>query len=249
MRVTVIIPTINEQETTGSTIRSAWSAGADEVVVADGGSTDNTLKIARALDCKIAVSQPARGIQLNAGTQLATGDVFLFLHADNRLGENVCQQIKQLDDAFVFGAFRQKIAARGWKYRWIEKGNEWRVRWRGLAYGDQGVFVARQPFEAVGGFPDFRLMEDVALSDQLKKMGWPILLDGPIEVDARRWIKNGAFRQTIKNWYLFTRYRLGTSPDKLAAIYGRHDAKTTTAEITVESQGPSHQPEHSQPEA
>ena len=231
MRISVIIPTINESESIRAAVEHAIGAGADEVVIADGGSTDDTIAIAKSLGCEIAKSNPARGTQLNAGAKLATGDVFLFLHADSRIAKDVCQQIRERQQPFVFGAFRQKIMADGWKFRLIERGNALRVRWRGLAYGDQGIFATRQAFESCNGFQDIPLMEDVALSDQLKKIGWPILLDGPIEVGTRRWLKGGAIRQTIKNWYLYTRYRLGSSPERLAEIYGRHD--------TCENQNPS----------
>ena len=162
---------------------------------------------------------------MNYGAAIATGEILLFLHSDTRLPTDFIEAIKTTlsRPEVIAGAFRLQIDDPQPSLRWIERMVQWRSQFFSLPYGDQAVFVTRQAFDECGGFPDFELMEDVALGDRLKKLGWPVLLEGPVEVGARRWKKNRAVRQTVKNWYLFTRYRLGSSPKKLANLYRRHD--------------------------
>ena len=111
------------------------------------------------------------------------------------------------------------IDAAGWKYRWLERGNAARVRWLGWAYGDQGIFVRRSVFESLGGFPDWKLMEDLYFIKRLRRAGRFVPLDAPILVSARRWQKAGLVRQTLRNWILLTLAHLGVPPDRLARFY------------------------------
>lgn len=230
MKVSVVIPTINEAHVIARSIELAWAAGADEVIVVDGGSSDATVEICQQNQCRLVHSPAGRGIQLNAGAAAASGDVLLFLHADNWLVENAIQQLKTLDanNDQLFGGFRQRIEHTGQVFRWIETGNAWRVQWRGLVYGDQAMFVSKSLFESVGGFRAIVLMEDLAFSQHIKKTTKvrPQLLAGPTHVDARRWQETGVARQTLKNWCLATGYLLGADPNRLAKRYRRHDCKT-----------------------
>jgi hypothetical protein len=106
----------------------------------------------------------------------------------------------------------------------LERGNAWRVRWRGLPYGDQAIFLRREFFESLGGFPEVKLMEDLLLMKKARRISWPRLLDGPVFIDARRWRRHGVIRQTLRNWTLLTAYQFGWAPDSLASYYRRHDA-------------------------
>jgi rSAM/selenodomain-associated transferase 2 len=225
VRIAVIIPALNEEPVICAAVTSAWDAGAAEVILADGGSDDRTVELAQERRCKVVVAPKGRAFQQNAGARVATADVLLFLHADNRLGASACQQVR---DALtrpdvVCGAFRQRIEARGFGYRLLERGNSWRVRWLGLPYGDQAIFLRRGLFEEVGGFPEVRLMEDLVLMTKLRRKAWPILLPGPLLVDARRWQRHGIIRQTLRNWWLLAAYKFGTTPDQPADYYKRHD--------------------------
>jgi len=232
MKVSVVIPVINEALAIARSVDLAWKAGADEVIVVDGGSSDSTVEICQQTRCRVVQSEAGRGIQLHAGAMKATGDVLLFLHADNWLVENAIQQIKSLDGDHrqLFGGFQQRIEQAGWMFRWIERGNAWRVRWRGLVYGDQAMFVSKALYDSAGGFRAIVLMEDLAFSQKVKAMrrknksvSTPQLLAGPTHVDARRWQEAGPIRQTLKNWFLSTAYLFGADPHRLAERYGRHD--------------------------
>ncbi|MDA1052582.1 MAG: TIGR04283 family arsenosugar biosynthesis glycosyltransferase [Planctomycetota bacterium] len=225
MKVSVIIPALNEEASLARAARSAWKAGGDEVIVVDGGSADKTIEIAEVEGCHVIESTPGRAIQQNAGAAQAAGDVVLFLHADNVLSLPAIQQVRELltNTETQFGAFKQQIDADGIAYRLLERGNAWRVRWLGLPYGDQAIFMRRGFFESLGRFPEVKLMEDLLLMKKARRNSWPRLLDGPVYIDARRWQRHGVARQTLRNWMLLTAYQLGWSPDSLASYYRRHD--------------------------
>jgi rSAM/selenodomain-associated transferase 2 len=225
VRLSVVIPALNEAAHIERSVASAWQAGAGEVIVADGGSTDGTADLAAAR-AAVVVCPPGRARQQNAGAQIAGGDVLLFLHADNWLERDIALQIAAAlaDIRRLHGALRQRIDAAGLGYRLIERGNAARVRAVGLPYGDQAIFVRREAFNAAGGFADVPLMEDVLLMRALRRRAWPLLLPGPVHVSPRRWQRNGIVRQTLRNWSLLAAFSLGASPQQLIARYPRHDA-------------------------
>ena len=225
-------------------VERAFEAGADEVIVVDGGSDDGTLAVAEGTRCITHQSRRGRAVQQNAGAQLATGDVLLFLHADCYLQRDAISQIRErLDDTSIDGgAFRQKIEADGFLYRWLERGNVWRVRFLRLPYGDQGIFIRREVFQELGRFPDVPLMEDLLLMRRFRRRHRGVLLPGPLHVDARRWKTNGVIRQTARNWALLTAQRLGISLEKLAHFYppnaeiaDREESVTTEKSLDSES--------------
>jgi rSAM/selenodomain-associated transferase 2 len=225
VKISAIIPVINEATRLATAIERAWESGVDEVLVVDGGSTDGSLEIARQARCFFVTSDIGRGQQQNAGASRASGDVLLFLHADNWLAPNACQQIRDRFAAgqLFFGGFLQHIEAPNRIFRWIERGNVQRVKWRGLVYGDQAMFISRELFDAVGGFPAEPIMEDLILSGKLKQHCRPELMPGPVFVDARRWQKTGPLRQSIRNWWLVTLFYCGVTPTRLLRMYRQHD--------------------------
>lgn len=219
-RISVVIPTLNETMQIGEVIRQTRGLGACEILVVDGGSTDDTLQKAKAAD-RVISSAPGRAVQQNTGAETSNGDVLLFLHADCRLQPGSFEAIQNAlnDPRNVGGCFRQQIDAPGWKYRLLERGNSLRVRLLKWAYGDQAIFVRRSLFEELGGFPDLRLMEDLYFMKQLKRKGRFALVDPPIHISARRWQKKGIVRQTLRNWTLITLAHCGISPNRLARFY------------------------------
>ncbi|WP_218933878.1 TIGR04283 family arsenosugar biosynthesis glycosyltransferase [Rubripirellula lacrimiformis] len=226
----IIIPTLDEAATIAAAIRSAIDAGAHEIIVTDGGSRDETIAVAtRAGASKVVRSLPGRGTQQNAGAAVATRDWMLFLHADNRLHPDGLKQACDAiggsaagDHPILWGAMRQRIESPEWIFRAIEGGNAARVRVRGIAFGDQGIFVRSDVFRREGGFPDIPLMEDIELSRKLRRQSRPVLIPGPLTISPRRWRSRGPIRQTLQNWRLQIAHATGTSPAKLARRYQNH---------------------------
>ena len=225
MRVSVLIPTINEEARIAAAVEQALAAGGAEVLVIDAGSTDRTCQLAEQAGAIVWQAELGRARQQNLGALHASGDVLLFLHADTSLDEGAVQQITSAlaDDQAQWGAFEQRLDASAWIYRWIERGNGLRVRYRGLAYGDQGLWLRRTFFERLGGFADVPLLEDLLLSQAARKQAWPVLLPGPLRVSARRWQRHGVVRQTLRNWSILLAHACGASPERLAQRYRRHD--------------------------
>lgn len=224
MKLSVIIPALNEAEAIGRAIESSLALSPHEVIVADGGSTDDTVAIAKEFDCQVIECPRGRASQQNTGAAAACGDVLLFLHADAWIVPEAREQMERILQSpdIPGGAFHHRIDAGGLMFRLVEAGDSLRVCCTRIAYGDQGIFLRRTVFEQLGGFPDVRLMEDVRLMRALRDHGRLALLRGPLHVSARRWNKHGAIRQTMRNWFLLGAEQLGVHPNRLADLYALH---------------------------
>ena len=222
MSVSIIIPTWNEADHIAEAIRGLREQGSHEIIVVDGGSTDATVERANAAD-RVLVAEPGRAFQMNAGAAAATGDHLLFLHADCRLEAGSLDAVAQMLDRsdFLAGCFAMRVDAAGWGFRVIDACASARVRWTGVAYGDQGLFLWRRDFERLGGVPPIRFMEDVFISQTLARHGRVVVLNKKIYVSARRWQKVGLVRQTLRNWTLTALALAGVAPDRLAEYYPR----------------------------
>ncbi len=160
---------------------------------------------------------------MNAGARIATGDVLLFLHADTRLPPGAAGALLRelAQQGRIWGRFDVRLSGGRPLFRLIAHLMNLRSRFTGIATGDQGIFVRREVFEAVGGFPETDLMEDIALSKILKRRDRPLCLEQRVETSSRRWEKNGAWRTVFLMWWLRFAYAFGAEPNRLAEIYNR----------------------------
>jgi rSAM/selenodomain-associated transferase 2 len=220
MSISIIIPTWNEAGCIAETIRSLRMQQPAEIIVVDGGSTDGTRLQAASAD-HVSVAPPGRAAQMNAGAAEARGEILLFLHADCRLEAGSLTNVaKAMARPQTFaGCFSMCVEAHGWGFRSIDACAKARVRWTGVIYGDQGMFLRRADFLRLGGFPPLRFMEDVFFSSRLLTRGRIVVLPQKIFVSARRWRKVGLVRQSLRNWTLTALALAGVSPDRLAEYY------------------------------
>ena len=221
--ISIIIPTLNEAGCIGQTV--VWLVGQPgvEVIVADGGSQDQTVALATAAGATVIAAPLGRGSQQNAGALAAQGRVLLFLHADTRLPEGFAAQIREALNrpGIVAGAFRFAVDATGWRFRLLEYGANWRAALLGLPYGDQALFLPAARFQAMGGFKKIALLEDLELVRRLRKMGRIALLTNPALTSARRWQRLGLVRTTVINQMILLGFFCGLRPDRLARWYGK----------------------------
>lgn len=223
-RLSVIVPALNEAASIGETLRALrpLRARGHEVIVADGGSADGTPALAAPLADRVVASERGRARQQNAGAAAARGGVLLFLHADTRLPPDA--------DALIlaglersgrgWGRFDVRLSGRHPALRVIERMIGLRSRLSGIATGDQAIFVAREAFDRVGGFPEIPLMEDVALSKALNSaIGPPLCLRETVVTSSRRWETRGIARTVVLMWRLRFAYWRGADPAELAKRY------------------------------
>ena len=222
-RISVIIPALNESENISQTLLStqALRKNGHEVIVVDGGSDDDTCNIASDFTDKLITSQPGRAKQMNRGAQAATGDIYVFLHADTILPEAAEQLIISAisTDQFLWGRFNVRLSGNHILFRAIEFSMNLRSRITGIVTGDQTFCIARKLFDEIHGFPEIQLMEDIAISQKLKKIKRPILLDGTVLTSSRRWEQNGIIKTVLKMWWFRFSFMLGADPLSLARQY------------------------------
>jgi rSAM/selenodomain-associated transferase 2/rSAM/selenodomain-associated transferase 1 len=221
--ISIIIPALNEAECLGQTVAGLIGQPGVEVIVADGGSRDRTVPLATAAGAKVILAPPGRGSQQNAGARAAQGRVLLFLHADTRLPDGFAMQVRDAlgRPGIAAGAFRFAVDATGWRFRLLEYCTNWRAACFGLPYGDQALFLPAARFQAMGGFREIALLEDLELVRRLRKMGRIALLATPALTSPRRWHRLGWARTTVINQMILLGFFCGLGPDRLARWYGK----------------------------
>jgi rSAM/selenodomain-associated transferase 2 len=196
-----------------------------EIIVVDGGSSDQTAMIAGQYKIPVFKSIANRATQCNLGASVARGDVFLFLHADTWLtqGSYQCFLDVMQNPEVIGGAFGYKLdnSQNDWRERIIGFGVKLRVRFFRLPYGDQGYFVRRHIFEKTGGFAPVPLMEDVEWFRRIRREGEVALLSAPLITSARRIHERGWVKSILINWTIIILYKLGVPPERLVSIYYR----------------------------
>jgi rSAM/selenodomain-associated transferase 2 len=235
MKLTVVIPVLDEAGGIVAALESlrALRAQGHEVIVVDGGSRDGTPGLAAPLADRVLTGPCGRARQMNAGAAQAKGDVLLFLHADTCLPEQAVAVVRAALWGGLWGRFDVHIEGRPRMLRVVANMMNLRSRLTGIATGDQAMFVGRSIFDAVSGFPDQPLMEDIALSRRLKRFGRPACLRARVVTSGRRWEENGVWRTILLMWRLRFDYWRGVPAERLAARY--HATASRAAERPAET--------------
>ncbi|MGD9925665.1 MAG: TIGR04283 family arsenosugar biosynthesis glycosyltransferase [Pseudorhodoplanes sp.] len=224
--ISVIVPTFNAARTLGSTLESLAPCRPEllkELIVADGGSSDETVDIANKAGCVVVPANKGRGLQLRAGTRAATQQWLLFLHADTRLGDHwaraVSSFLQEPKSESIAGVFSFRLDDDGPRARILEQLVAIRVRVLALPYGDQGLLMSRALYDEIGGFADIPLMEDV---DIVRRIGRRRLrvLPASVVTSAENYRRDGYILRSVRNLFCLGLYFVGVPPSRIVKIYG-----------------------------
>jgi rSAM/selenodomain-associated transferase 2 len=223
VQISIVIPVLNEAEQLSDKLMALQHLrDRCQLILVDGGSTDNSRLMAEPWVDKFVSSSPGRAIQMNTGVAQADADLLLFLHIDTQLPDGAIElMIKSVNNGYLWGRFDVVFDTTQVMFKVIAFFMNHRSRLTGIATGDQCLFMTRQAFQLVGGFPPIALMEDVAISAKLKKLGKPACLKAKVITSARRWQQHGIFRTILLMWRLRLAYFFGADPNNLATRYYR----------------------------
>ncbi len=219
--ISVIVPTCNEEQLLPGCLDSVSSQGVDcQLIVSDGGSTDDTLKIGRRYtDLVITRARPNLAKQLNAGASLASGHILLFLHADSRLFSGCLARLECLPEKIVGGAFTMQLGGNRLFYRLLALGGNMYCRFSRTYFGDRGIFVRTRVFNQMGGYAELPIMSDVEFSRRLKSQGKTVLLPGQFISSSRKFEQERAWRSLYLIFYALIAFRLKVDPAKIKNMY------------------------------
>ena len=231
MTISVIIPTLNEEQTVMATLAQTATLGFEELIVVDGGSSDRTPLLVESyrLSTQSSTLSPVRMMtaprgrasQMNEGAKASRGDVLLFLHADTQLPQDAKAAIEAAlsDQRIVGGRFDIRFDRPSIWGSIISRTMNWRSRLSGIATGDQALFVRRPIFERMSGFADLPLMEDIDFSRRLKRMGRTAALASTVTTSFRRWEQQGPLQTILLMWGLRLLYWMGVNTHTLHRWY------------------------------
>jgi len=213
---------LNEAATIASALNAIRRGAPDaEVIVVDGGSADSSVAIARPL-CDLLISASrGRARQMNAGARASHGDALVFVHADTIVPSTFAADIASAlsDSAVAGGRFDVALDASNLPYRIIGAMISLRSRISRTGTGDQAIFVRREVFDRLGGFPELELCEDLEFSRRLKRTGRVACLRARVTTSARRWSRNGVVRTVVRMWLIRAMYLMGVPPARLKRMY------------------------------
>lgn len=210
------MPLLNEEAVAHKLIEHLATLDAEQIVIVDGGSIDATRRIMSDAGFQVLESPAGRAMQMNRGAKLATQSMLLFLHADTELPENYKSELNKAD---VWGRFDVSFSCSTWAMKMIAFFMNLRSRISDVATGDQAIFVNRDVFESLGGFPNFPIMEDVAFCKRLRQLHRPLNSRAKVVTSSRRWEQNGVSNTIFKMWWYRLAYFFGVSPSKLKQGY------------------------------
>ena len=221
VRFSIIMPVLNEAASINAALTplQALRSGGHQVILVDGGSVDATPVLAASLVDQVVTAGRGRARQMNAGAAAARGDVLLFLHADTLLPDDAIAAVVSVLPKHVWGRFDVRIAGRPRMLRVVAALMNLRSRLSGIATGDQAIFVTRSAFEAIGGFPEQPLMEDIEFSRRMLRSARPACLVSRVTTSGRRWERHGIWRTILLMWRLRFDYWRGVPAARLAARY------------------------------
>lgn len=227
MKLSIIIPVLNEEREISGALASVLSVTGEtavEVIVVDGGSDDSSVETVRRIGGVrlVEYGRAVRGLQMNAGASVARGDILLFLHADVRLPWSAASAVSQAlsRSRASGGCFQIRFPMKSpFSLRVMEFGINLRTRLFQAATGDQAIFVRRSVFEAIGGYQEIPLMEDLALFNEIRRRGRVVILDERVEVSPRRWLRFGVWRTMLLMYALRFGYWIGISPETLKKYF------------------------------
>lgn len=221
--LSIVVPVLNEARHLPRFLQHLmlWESKGCEVLLVDGGSTDNTVPIVREMGLSIVAAKCGRANQMNAGAAATKGQMLLFLHADTYLPDKADQIIHHAltNKRHVWGRFNVCIAGASKLLPIIATLMNVRSSLTGIATGDQAMFMMRTAFDEAKGFPVLPLMEDIALSSKLKKIFAPICIKNKVTTSGRRWEEKGILRTILLMWRLRFAYWRGVPAYKLAEMY------------------------------
>lgn len=226
-RISVIVPCLNEAQIISHFLldHQYLRIRGHELILVDGGSTDNTRELVQGLCDQILTAPKGRALQQNKGAAHASGNWLLFLHADTRLPQPCFIELEQLMDYFDYGwgRFDVTLDSTHWLLKLVGRMMNLRSRFSGIATGDQAIFVKQEMFAKIGGFAPLALMEDIDLSARLKKITRPFCSQCKVITSARRWQKNGILRTIVSMWWYRFLFFCGKDTQKLALRYYSQD--------------------------
>jgi rSAM/selenodomain-associated transferase 2 len=221
MNISVIVPVLNEDQSIAATLAALLELAPHEIIVVDGGSADRTREITAQFPVEVILSERGRGRQMNRGAQAASGEVLLFLHADTILPSTAFDDIGAAlaKRDYLGGRFDVELAGSHWLLPLVGRMISCRSRLSRVGTGDQALFVRREIFQRMGGFPEIPLMEDIAFCQALKRLGSVACLRSRVVSSGRRWEMDGVWRTILRMWVLKLLYFAGVSPARLKHFY------------------------------
>jgi rSAM/selenodomain-associated transferase 2 len=218
--ISCILPTLNEAKALPNTLESLRPhAPCIQTIVADGGSDDSTLDIARSFNCQTVQCEPGRGAQMNAGARIARAPILLFLHADTRLPEDGVAEIERIlaRSNVIAGSFRLRFDKRHPLLEFYSRCSA--INLADFTYGDQALFIRANTFRQIGGFKAYPFLEDVELQLRLRRQGRFVKSSSSVVTSSRRFHKNGVLKQQLRNFLIVAAYQAGISPFALNRFY------------------------------